>query len=192
VSVLEWILIAELIAVFVAAIFYAVARFIAIQTPEDPIYVFCRAFWNTFLYPPVFADPRLEPGFEVKPSEYGETVPKVKALGSDAEEADAFYGRVRPGADGVVHTVNLNVIVNPHAESDGVVGRAGEAIEVRVTAAAEDGAANKAVIQIVADALGVKPYQVTLTKGHYQTRKSVSVTGIEPAQLEMKLESLGT
>jgi uncharacterized protein YggU (UPF0235/DUF167 family) len=43
----------------------------------------------------------------------------------------------------------------------------------------------------VSKALGVKPYQVTLTKGHYQTRKSVSVTGMDQESLDAKLESMG-
>jgi uncharacterized protein len=194
VSVLEWILLLELIILVVSAIFFLVAKFISLSTPDDPMYLFMRSFWKTLLYPPVFADPRLEPGFEVRASDdEGERVAKPRAIGTDRDdEEDARYGRVRPGADGVVHTVHLNVIVNAHAPSDGVVGRSGDALELQVTAAAEEGAANKAVIQLVADAVGVKPYQVTLTKGHYQSRKAVSITGIDQAQLEMKLESVGS
>ena len=192
-SVLEWILLLELIIIVVSAIFFLVSKFIALSTPDDPMYLFMRSFLKTFLYPPVFADPRLEPGFEVRPSDEGERVAKPRAIGTDRDdEEDAKYGRVRPGADGVVHTVNLNVIVNAHAPSDGVVGRSGDALELQVTAAAEEGAANKAVIQLVADAVGVKPYQVTLTKGHYQARKAVSITGIDQAQLNMKLESIAS
>jgi uncharacterized protein YggU (UPF0235/DUF167 family) len=72
-----------------------------------------------------------------------------------------------------------------------VLGRTSDGIEVMVTGAPEDGASNKAVIQLVSKALGVKPYQVTLTKGHYQTRKAVAVTGLEQDQLDAKLESIG-
>jgi uncharacterized protein (TIGR00251 family) len=194
VSVLEWILLLELLVIVVSAIFFLVAKMIAMTTPDDPMYVFMRTFWKTFLYPPVFADPRLEPGFEVRSTEGDEPAVRApKAIGTDHDDDDdAKYGRVRPGADGVVHTVHLNLNVTPHAESDSLVGRSGDALELQVTAAAEEGAANKAVIQLVADAIGVKPYQVTLTKGHYQTRKAVSITGIDQAQLEMKLEAIGS
>ena len=38
---------------------------------------------------------------------------------------------------------------------------------------------------------GVKPYQVTLTKGHYQPRKTVQIQGVSPEELEIRLAALG-
>ena len=43
---------------------------------------------------------------------------------------------------------------------------------------------------MVANAMGVKPFQVTLTKGHYQTRKTVQIQGVSPDELQMRLSSL--
>jgi uncharacterized protein YggU (UPF0235/DUF167 family) len=71
-----------------------------------------------------------------------------------------------------------------------VLGRTSDGIELQVTSAAEDSAANKSVIQLVSKALDVKPYQVTLTKGHYQTRKVVAITGMDQAQLDEKLAGI--
>ena len=38
--------------------------------------------------------------------------------------------------------------------------------------------------------MGVKPYQVTLTKGHYQTRKVVQIQGVSSDELEDRLANL--
>ena len=193
-SVLEWMLLAEVIAIVVAAIFYLVALFIARNFPDDPIFVFTKTFWRTFLYP--VPDAPREPGFEVKSSGRGGgggesmTAHRPERTAKQEKE-DAMYGRVQKGADGVIHTANLNVVVLPHSEKDDVLGRTSDGIELTVTAAAEDGASNKAVIQLVSKALGVKPYQVTLTKGHYQTRKAVAITGMDQAELQSRLDAIG-
>ncbi len=125
----------------------------------------------------------------VRRHEDASSAPRV--LGRNKKDEASFYGRVEPGADGMIHTANLNVVVLPDSEKDEVLGRTSDGIELMVTGAAEDGASNKAVIQLVSKALGVKPYQVTLTKGHYQSRKTVSVTGMDQEQLDDKLESIG-
>jgi uncharacterized protein YggU (UPF0235/DUF167 family) len=194
VSVLEWILLIEAIVLVIATIFWGVALFIARNYPDDPIYVFTKSIWMTFLYPaPDTVLRGGKGGFEMRPRggrrQSEEPAPPKTAK---QEKEEAMYGRVPKGADGVVHTANLNVTVLPHSEKDEVLGRTSDGIELQVTAAAEDGASNKAVIQLVSKALGVKPYQVTLTKGHYQTRKAVAVTGMEQDQLDARLNELGS
>jgi uncharacterized protein YggU (UPF0235/DUF167 family) len=195
VSALEWVVIIEVVLLVALGLFSLAGAVIARNDPDDPIVVFCRAFWNTFLYPPM--NVARKPGFDVRarkgggsssPSKEDRPVRGTKAKGKDE---DAMYGRVEKGADGIVHTSNLNVTVLPHSDKDDVLGRTSDGIELQVTGAAEDGASNKTVIQLVSKALGVKPYQVTLTKGHYQTRKAVSVTGMDQDQLDAKLEMLG-
>jgi uncharacterized protein YggU (UPF0235/DUF167 family) len=204
VSALEWLVIIELVMLVALALFTGVAAFIARTHPDDAIVVFCRAFWMTFLYPP--PDVAREGGFEVRtrqarearePVEPREPRTRPPRDGSRSKPPptttprdDAFYGRVKPAADGVVHTATLNVVVLAHAEKDDVLGRTSDGIELQVTSAAEDSAANKSVIQLVSKALDVKPYQVTLTKGHYQTRKVVAITGMDQAQLDEKLAGI--
>jgi uncharacterized protein YggU (UPF0235/DUF167 family) len=139
-----------------------------------------------------------KPGFDVRAkakaasSSSSESKPeRVRGKKAKEQDEDAVYGRVERGADGQIHTANLNITVLPHSSTDDFLGRTSDGIELQVTGAAEDGASNKTVIQLVSKALGVKPYQVTLTKGHYQTRKSVSVTGMDQESLDAKLESMG-
>ena len=73
----------------------------------------------------------------------------------------------------------INVKVVPGASRDRVVGRYGEGIRVQVSAPAEGGKANRAVEQVIADALGVKAQQVRVVKGHSQPRKAVEVEGVD-------------
>jgi uncharacterized protein YggU (UPF0235/DUF167 family) len=192
VSVLEWIVIIEAVLLVALTLFSAAGWFIARNDPNDPIVLFCRTFWREFLHPPVEAAraSASSKGRKVsRPTPADESAPS-RQLGKNKKDEASFYGRVEPDANGVVHTANLNVVVLPHSEKDEVLGRTSDGIELMVTGAPEDGASNKAVIQLVSKALGVKPYQVTLTKGHYQTRKSVSVTGMDQEQLDSKLETI--
>ena len=191
-SALEWIVMIEAV-LLVALILFSVAGWvIARNDPDDPIVTFCQTFWHEFLHPPI-ETARASRGAKGTPAprrEAAQSPAPSRQLGRNKKDEDAMYGRVEPGADGVVHTANLNVVVLPHSEKDEVLGRTSDGIEVMVTGAPEDGASNKAVIQLVSKALGVKPYQVTLTKGHYQTRKVVAITGLEQDQLEAKLEAI--
>ncbi|HEV2295381.1 MAG TPA: DUF167 family protein [Tepidisphaeraceae bacterium] len=192
-TALEWIVIVELVLIVALVLFSAAAWFIAKNDPDDPIVLFCRTFWNEFLHPPITAG-RASGSARVKSAPMRREIDQSsgpRQLGKNKKDEASFYGRVEPDADGVVHTATLNVVVLPHSEKDEVLGRTSDGIEVMVTGAPEDGASNKAVIQLVSKALGVKPYQVTLTKGHYQTRKAVAVTGMDQDQLAGKLETIG-
>ena len=63
-------------------------------------------------------------------------------------------------------------------------------MKATVTGEAGESKSNKALIEMIATALGLKPYQVTLTKGHYQTRKTVQLQGITADELQVKLSGL--
>jgi len=55
---------------------------------------------------------------------------------------------------------------------------------VRVTARAVEGAANRALIKAVADALGVRRSAVSLVAGQRSREKLVEVNGLQPASLD--------
>jgi len=55
---------------------------------------------------------------------------------------------------------------------------------VRVTARAVEGAANRALIQAVADALGVRRSAVSLVAGKRSREKVVEVSGLDPTSLD--------
>lgn len=78
----------------------------------------------------------------------------------------------------------------PGAAQSGVVGRHGEAWKLRVAAAPERGAANAAVVELVATTLGVHPRTVRLVSGFASRDKIVEVDGLRPDEAEARLASV--
>jgi uncharacterized protein len=62
-------------------------------------------------------------------------------------------------------TALLRVRVQPKARANAVLGWRGEALRVTVTAAPEDGKANRAVIELLAATLSVPPSSISLVRG---------------------------
>jgi len=184
VNTLEWIVILELVVLGLLGIMQIAATFISRQDPNDPVAVFCRTFWREFLHPPV--------NIAINPARYVEPEAGPRGIAGHPEptDDDEFYGRVPKATDGTVDKVDVPILVEPNAAADEVIGRDGDGIKIRVTGEAGDGRSNKALIEMIATAIGVKPYQVTLTKGHYQTRKAVQIQGMSADDLAAKLESL--
>jgi uncharacterized protein len=83
--------------------------------------------------------------------------------------------------------VRLRVV--PGAAASAVVGRHGDAWKIRVAAPAERGAANDALLRLLADALGVGRRDITLVSGHGARDKIVELAGIAPAEVERRLAS---
>lgn len=71
--------------------------------------------------------------------------------------------------------VHINVLVNPGASSDEVVGIHDNCLKVRLTAIAEDNAANTHLLAFLADYFGVPKNHVTLIMGDTARKKIVCV-----------------
>jgi uncharacterized protein YggU (UPF0235/DUF167 family) len=89
----------------------------------------------------------------------------------------------------MVKRVRLSVRVYPGAPRTRVGGRYGDVeppvLILRVTAPAVDGkATNRAVVQALASALGVRPSAVRVVAGSSSRDKIVEVTGVEPGMAE--------
>ena len=83
----------------------------------------------------------------------------------------------------------LRVHVVPGAGRDAVVGRHGDALKVRVRAAAREGMANAAVAEFVANILEVRKSAVELVAGHKSRSKRLRVE-MTPEALSAKLKQL--
>ena len=81
----------------------------------------------------------------------------------------------------------LNIKVVPGATRDRVVGAYGDAIKLQVSAAPEGGKANVAVVEVLAEALGMKAHQIVLLAGHAQPRKVVRVEGLSDDEVRRRL-----
>jgi hypothetical protein len=89
--------------------------------------------------------------------------------------------------EAVLTRVRLRVA--PGAARAGVVGRHGDAWKVRVTAPAEGGRANDAVVRLLAEMFELPRTAVTLVSGHSARDKIVELAGIEPEAIERRLSS---
>lgn len=75
--------------------------------------------------------------------------------------------------------VRLTIHVQPRAKADELLGLdAAGRLRVRVTAAPAQGAANEAVIQLLARILGVPRQQVTIERGLTVRTKTVRIEGL--------------
>jgi uncharacterized protein (TIGR00251 family) len=74
--------------------------------------------------------------------------------------------------------VRFGVRVQPRASRAGVDGVHGDALRVRVSAPPVDGAANDAVVEVLATALGVPRRAVTIVAGAGSRSKVVEVEGV--------------
>ncbi len=183
---LKWLLIIEVVLLVCMGLLALISVFMARQDPSDPVYLFARTFWNEFLFPPEVMS--IDTGRQPTAISGGSRASRPAV--EEPSEDDEFYGRLPKDGSGRVQKVDLVVLVVPHAARDAVVGRDGDGIKVQVVGEPGESKSNKALVEMVANAVGVKPFQVTLTKGHYQTRKTVQIQGVSPDELQMRLASL--
>ena len=81
--------------------------------------------------------------------------------------------RVQRTASGV----RLSVRVQPRASADEIVGVHGDALKVRLTAPPVDGAANKALVELLAGTFGIPVRAVTIVAGESSRTKVVELEG---------------
>jgi uncharacterized protein len=81
----------------------------------------------------------------------------------------------------------LKVRVAPGASREGIVGAHGDALKVAVREPPEKGKANDAVVRVLAAALGAKPRDVEVLRGHASRDKVVLFRGLDEAELEARL-----
>lgn len=108
-------------------------------------------------------------------------------------DTNATEGTAQPTAAGVPAgkaRVRLRVHVRPGAGRSAVVGRYGDALHVRVAAPPVDMRANRACLELLADALGVASSQLDLVGGERSANKRVELSGIDVEGLRKKLHEL--
>ena len=85
-------------------------------------------------------------------------------------------------------TVVLRLHVQPGAARTAVVGAHGDALKVAVTAPADRGRANEAVLALLAEVLGVAVRDVALVAGRTSRAKRVAVRGLDGDAVRTALE----
>ena len=82
----------------------------------------------------------------------------------------------------------IAVQLSPRANRDEIAGFEGETLRVRVAAAPVDGAANTALLRLLAKRLRVAKGAVRLVRGQRSRRKTVEVEGLSAAELRRRLQ----
>jgi uncharacterized protein len=81
----------------------------------------------------------------------------------------------------------LPVKVVPGASRTWIAGAYGDGIKVCVTAAPERGAANAAVIDLLAESLRISRANVSIVSGSTNPRKDVLIVGLDAATIAVRL-----
>jgi uncharacterized protein len=87
------------------------------------------------------------------------------------------------------HGSLLSVAVVPRAGKSSIAQLADGTIQVRIAAPPVDGAANAALLRFLADILDVPRSRLAITSGVSSRRKRVSVGGVAPDEIEIRLQA---
>jgi uncharacterized protein (TIGR00251 family) len=83
--------------------------------------------------------------------------------------------------------LRITVRVQPRASRNEIVGRQGDALKVRLTAPPVDGAANEALVELLAKTLGISRRSITIVSGASARIKVVELAGVT----EERVRTLG-
>lgn len=97
-------------------------------------------------------------------------------------DADKFFVRGIPG--GVI----LQIRVQPRASSVSVGPVQKGRLRIRLTSPPVENAANKQCIQVLAEALNIRPHNISVFAGHRGQNKQIRVDGVESQSV---IKSLG-
>ncbi|MDA0301201.1 MAG: DUF167 domain-containing protein [Chloroflexi bacterium] len=86
-------------------------------------------------------------------------------------------------------TTRIAVRIVPRAARDVVVGLRGDALLVRVTALPVGGAANEALIRVLARRLGLAKGALRIVSGRTSKLKVVEIAGVDEAELGRRLSA---
>jgi uncharacterized protein (TIGR00251 family) len=85
-------------------------------------------------------------------------------------------------------STRVRLRVSPGSRKTELAGRRGEAWKVRVSAPPEGGRANDAVLELLAERVGLPRRALAIFSGHKGRDKVVEMTGISSAEAERRLE----
>ncbi len=82
----------------------------------------------------------------------------------------------------------LRVRVQPGASRDEITGWEDDLLRIRLRARAVEGQANRGLVEFLAEALGLRPRQVTLVKGEHSREKLLEVDLPSLAEIAARLQ----
>lgn len=86
--------------------------------------------------------------------------------------------------------VRLVVQAKPRSSKEGVARATDGTLVVRVRASPVDGEANARLVEVLAQALGVRRSDIAIVRGASARHKEVAVTGLDPERARALVEAL--
>ncbi len=83
--------------------------------------------------------------------------------------------------------VLLTVRVKPRAKTNAIIGVRDEKLLIAVSAAPADGAANAAVICVLAKVLNIAPSNLSVARGHKSREKIIGILGLGLVEILSRL-----
>ncbi|WP_165249639.1 DUF167 domain-containing protein [Paludisphaera soli] len=81
----------------------------------------------------------------------------------------------------------LDVHAQPGARRNGLIGERAGALRVAVTAPPDKGKANAAILEVLAEALGLRLSAIALVSGETSRHKRVLLAGIDPEEAARRI-----
>ena len=109
---------------------------------------------------------------------------------SAEDDANSFVAGAACGLVGLNMLISVKVIPRSRKNSvewESGAGGEGERLRVRLTAAPVDGAANEALVALLAERLGLPKRQVVVVRGATSRQKVVEVVGLNLEDLRLRL-----
>jgi uncharacterized protein len=91
------------------------------------------------------------------------------------------------GAD----SCRIEVRVQSGAKRSELAGRQGGVLRVRVRAPAVEGAANRGLVELLAETLGVRRSQIRILRGEHHREKLLEIEGLAEEELWTRIERRG-
>lgn len=82
----------------------------------------------------------------------------------------------------------LKIRVNPRSSRNQITGWRDDVLQIKLTAPPVEGAANKAVLEFLAEQLGIKKSQIALVSGTASREKIVEITGLSNGEIRYRIE----
>lgn len=82
----------------------------------------------------------------------------------------------------------LKVKVVPGSSRNQIVGWLGDALKIKVSAPPEKGKANEAVMDLIANELGINSDDIEIESGHSSPSKIVAIEGMDDAAIQKAFE----
>ena len=100
-----------------------------------------------------------------------------------------FHRGFHPHPQGRGNECVISARVQPRASRDRVLWMRDGALRVSVTAPPHDGKANAALLELLADTLGVAKSRLRIARGHSSRDKVVAVDGLDAGEVRRMLEA---